>query len=808
MMRSERIFLKELQSEAVADLARGLGLSPVLAGLLWQRNIRTPEEVHEFFDPQIERLHDPLLLADMQAAVDIVLDAADKGLPIFIHGDYDVDGVCATTLLAEALPRVGAIVGHHVPCRFTEGYGVSVSSIEQAARDGYKVLLSCDCGSSSVLAVRTARELGMTVIVTDHHHLPSVLPEPHAFINPQREDCTYPFKEVCGTTVAFKLVCALFQSRNLPFPSEYLDLVGAATVADVVPLVGENRTLVHHGLEALSRLERPGFRALAEVSDLLSGPWGSFAVGFGLGPRINAAGRLEHAKMAVELLLEKDAARALERAKELDELNRHRREVEKNIRESVEERLESQPELLELGLIVEGGDDWHHGVVGITASRLVDKYSVPAFVMGRHGDTFKGSARSPENVDLHELMSLCPDVFVKFGGHARAAGFTIQADKLDEMRTRLAEVLPQVRRGEAPLHVDYALPLELATVEMARELTRLEPVGEGNRQPLFLAERVRLEQIKTMGKDMDHLRFMVLQGNNRRKAVAFRMGPEKVHLQPDRLYYDLVYRLEEESYQGDSYASLFIEALLEPAPALVSILSRRELPAMPISSEGGPAVIDGRNVLDRRAYLDGLWDLVGPAVLVVETQAQAEKVQQTLAHLNPTIELYRELTTSRSDVVLLYPPSHLDWLSHPVVTSALRLHCLFGDRELALEARRQSSSWLDRSRLEAIWRALQKHTRHGRLHQESLFVIEREVSLLPANRDSVKAALGVLEELGWVHWESEGEARFLRLKTQGGRRLEESRRFAELGRRRISFERVTTVFQGRKLSLLSTVKGG
>ena len=803
MMRSERIFLKPLQKEAAQHIARALGVSPVLAALLWQRDICTPEEVAEFFEPQLEGLHDPWLLRDMDLAVGHLLEAIEGGLPIFIHGDYDVDGACATTLLAEALPRLGAVVGHHVPDRFSEGYGVSVTAVEQAARDGYKLLLSADCGSSSLVAVRTARELGMTTIITDHHHLPAQLPEPDAFINPQRSDCAYPFKGLCGTAVAFKLICALFGRRGLDFPTEYLDLVAMATIADVVPLCGENRCLVHHGLQVLARLERPGLRALAEVSDLLEGPWGSFAVGFGLGPRLNAAGRLQHAKLAVALLMEQDLEKARTRAQELDALNRSRRNVEKCIRDAVESRFADNPERLKLGVIVEGGEDWHHGVVGITASRLVDKYAMPAFVMGRSGDIFKGSARSPENVDLFELMSLCSDVFLKFGGHERAAGFSIAVDRLDEMRERLAQALPSVRRGEAPLHVDYPLSLPQASLELARELTRLEPVGEGNRQPLFLAERVRLEQVKTMGKDHEHLRFLAVQNGIMRKAVAFRMGAEKELLQPSRLYYDIVYRLQEESYQGDTYVSLHIEALIEPPPALVSILSR-QLPLSArahLSAEGGPDLVDARNILDRRAYLEGLNELVGPPLLVVETPAQAEKVRASVAHLQPRIEYYHGLKTHGSDIVLLYPPSHLDWLSAPAVHSCERVHCLFGDRELAWEAQRQRLSWLDRSRLEAIWRVLVKHSRQGRLHQDSLLVVEREVSGLPANGESVRAAVGVLEELGWLHWESEGEARFLRFKTQGGRRLEESRRFAEQGRRRTTFERVHSVFLERKLRL-------
>lgn len=773
-------------------MAEALNIPQTIAQLLIQRQLLDVDAARSFLHDEATQVSsDPMLFRDMAKAVALLERAIAQQDLIFVHGDYDVDGICSTVVLVEGLRELGAQVEHHVPCRFSEGYGVSLKSVEAAAARGAKMLLTCDCGSSSHSAIETAQRLGMTVIVTDHHSLPAQLPTPEAFLNPQLRDCAYPFKPMCGTTIAYKLICALFQMRGRPWPENFLDLVAVATIADVMPLVGENRGLVRSGLRQLAKLERPGLRALAQISGLEEGPWGSFAVGFGLGPRLNAAGRLEHARLGVELLLTYEDEPARKLASYLDKLNQQRRDLEAGMRAQVEERLANSPELLDLGVVVEAGEEWHQGVVGITASRVVDRYGLPAFIMGRVGDVCKGSARAPENVNLHAAMSQCADVFVKFGGHARAAGFTVAWDRVDEMRRRLAEAVSQVRQGPAPVHVDLELDLRAANLELARAIKMLEPLGEGNRTPVFLARRVRLDNLKVMGKTGEHLRCRLVQGNLERKAVAFRMADDRPHILDKHLYYDVTFELEEESWEGNSYASLRVQAVLEPEPQVFALLNQRAQWNQP---NGAPNLVDGRNVVSRRAYLEALLCQGHTPLVVVHDQVQRQKVQAALAQNLLSIETYGSLKAGFEDVVLLYPPSTRQDLLQPALQQAERVHVLFGGRELRQEIQRQSALWLDRPALEGIWKSLKRHARQGRLEVQQFPSIEEDIRPLKASLDR---AVQVFEELQLVERKPDSWI----IRASGGRKLEESTRYQEMCQGREQFMQLVQRFDERHLRL-------
>ena len=794
MLCADRLRLRATDTEQAKILASALEVSPTLAQLLWQRGLDTPDRARAFLEEGAETALDPFLLKDMDRAVELLEEALANRDPILVHGDYDVDGVSATVLLVEALADLGGHVVWHVPDRFTEGYGVSLGAVEHAAADGVRLLLTADCGSSARLAVERAHELGMRVIVTDHHQLAPDPPQPDAFLNPQRADCEYPNKSLCGTGVAYKLACALYSRRNLPWPQQHLDLVALATIADVVTLRDENRAMVRTGLERLARTERPGLVALAQLAGLAEGPWGSFAVGFGLGPRINAAGRLDTARRAVELLLCQDPEECRRHAAGLETLNQQRRAIEKAMRTEVEARLEENPELLEAGLVLEAGEDWHQGVVGITASRIVDRYGVPAFIMSSDGQLARGSARSPENVDLHQAMGQCSDLFVKWGGHARAAGFTVEVEKLPELRERLSQAVAAVRQGPAPVRADLVLPLHQATLQLARELSRLEPLGEGNRKPLFLAERVRLEQVKAIGADGDHLRLFAVQGSSRRKAVAFRQASDLEALDPQRLYYDVLFQLDVETWEGTTGVSLVVEALLEPPPPLVAWL-RGSLPG----AGEGPQFLDLRPIIDRAGYLQRLLQLAPETVVVV---GHPRQIAPTLERLGGTARVcaFGSIPAGAADIVVLSPPRDLESLRQPELWGAERVHLLFGDRELEQEERRHRESQLDRPRLETIWRTLQRSARSGRIHP-------RELPRIEPNQGLLQAALGVLEELGLATWEESDAGRMLLLSRGAGRRLEESERFAELRRRGQQFATVRRMFRERELRLAERLRG-
>lgn len=799
MLHPRRLQIRPTDEGQARLLAQALDLPEVVAQLLIQRNLTSAEDARSFlYDDAAQMCFDPMLFRDMARAVALIERAIDAQEMIFIHGDYDVDGVCSTVLLVEGLTALGGRVEHHVPDRFSEGYGVSLKAVEAAAARGARMLLTCDCGSSSHTAIETAHRLGMTVVVTDHHSLPDPLPAPDAFINPHLKDCAYPFKPMCGTTIAYKLVCALHQQRGLAWPVHFLDLVAVATIADVMPLLGENRGLVRSGLRHLSQLERPGWRALAQVAGLEAGPWGGFAVGFGLGPRINAAGRLEHARLAVELLLTSDDREARRLASHLDKLNQQRRDLESSMRAQVEERLTADPAKIELGVVVEAGEDWHQGVVGITASRVVDRYGLPAFIMGRVGEVCKGSARSPENVNLYQAMQRCADVFVKFGGHARAAGFTVRWDRVDEMRQRLAEAVAEVRQGPAPVHVDLELNLKAANLDLARSLRLLEPLGEANRMPVFLARRVRLEQLKVIGKTEEHLRCRLVQGDLQRKAVAFRLAGERERILEKHLYYDVLFELEEESYEGVSYPSLRVQALLEPEPQVFALLRRQ-----PAWVEDGqpPRLIDGRNVVNRKAYLEALLDSGHSPLVVIHDEAQRSKVQNALAPRPLSLETYERITPGFDDVVLLYPPSRPEDLQ-PVHT-ATRVHVLFTNRELRQEMQRQSHRWLDRPRLEGIWKSLMRHARQGAIEPQQFSSIEEDIRPLKATALTLNQAVEVFEELQLVERKTNSWV----IRASSGRRLEESRRYQEMCRGREQFMQLVQRFDERHLRLEERLVG-
>lgn len=801
MLHPCRLQIRPTDEGQARALAQTLDLPEVVAQLLIQRNLTNPDDARSFlYDDAAQVCSDPMLFRDMAKAVGLIERAIEAGEVIFIHGDYDVDGVCSTVLLVEGLTALGARVEHHVPDRFTEGYGVSLKAVEAAAERGARMLLTCDCGSSSHAAIETAQRLGMVVVVTDHHSLPDPLPQPEAFINPHLPDCSYPFKPMCGTTIAYKLVCALHQQRGLAWPVHFLDLVAVATIADVMPLLGENRGLVRSGLRHLAQLERPGWRALAQVAGLEDGPWGSFAVGFGLGPRINAAGRLENARLAVELLLTSDDREARRLASYLDKLNQQRRDLEATMRAQVEERLLADPDKLNLGVVVEAGVDWHQGVVGITASRVVDRFGLPAFIMGRVGDLCKGSARAPENVNLHQAMQRCADVFVKFGGHARAAGFTVRWDRVDEMRRRLGQAVAEVRQGPAPVHVDLELNLRAANLDLARGLRLMEPLGEANRTPVFLARRVRLEHLKIIGKTEEHLRCRLVQGDLQRKAVAFRLAGERERILDKQLYYDVLFELEEESYEGMSYPSLRVQALLEPEPQVFSLLRRQ-----PQWCESGscPRLVDGRNVVHRKTYLEALLESGHSPLVVVHDETQRQKVQTALAVYPVTLVTYADLKTGHSDVVLLYPPSSPQDLQHAALLEATRVHILFTNRELRQELQRQSQHFLDRPRLEGIWKSLMRHARQGSIETRQFSSIEEDIRPLKASAVTLNHAVEVFEELQLVERKKDSWV----IRASSGRRLEESRRYQEMCRGQEQFMQLVQRFDERHLRLEERLVG-
>jgi single-stranded-DNA-specific exonuclease len=504
---------------AAAALARALGVPALVASLLLRRGCDTPDAARTFLDAPLNALHDPRQMADMDVAVDRLRAAVARREPILVCGDYDVDGVTGTALLVDGLRRAGGTVDYRVPRRLEHGYGLHPSIVEAAAAQGVRVLVSVDHGISAHEAVALARTRGMDVIVCDHHLPPPVLPPATAILNPRRVGCPYPFKELCGVGIGFKLLHALFGPGAEEDVWPYLDLVALGTIADLVPLLGENRILVKHGLAELARSAgggRPGIRALAEVAGISlvdSGRVGVGRVAFGLAPRINAAGRLDDASCAVRLMLTRDPIEARELATSLDRQNRERQDLEECILEEALARVESEHDLRRDRAIVLSSPAWHPGVIGIVAARLVERFGRPTALIGIQDREARGSARTAAGWHIADALGRCADLLLNYGGHRAAAGFSLRPDRIEMFRTRfLALAAEELTEDDlAPtLAVDAEVSLDGMDLAVADALVRLGPHGVGNPEPVLVAREVQVMQTaRRVGRN--HLKMRVRQ---------------------------------------------------------------------------------------------------------------------------------------------------------------------------------------------------------------------------------------------------------------------------------------------------------
>jgi single-stranded-DNA-specific exonuclease len=523
---------------AAAALAAAAHLPQVVAELLLARGIATPEAAYSFLNPDIVQLHDPFQMLGMAAAVDRVELAIARNETILLYGDYDVDGTTAVVLLKTAIEMLatpaangesrGATVRFHVPHRLREGYGIQSSVLETAANDGVNLVISVDTGMRAFAEARRARELGLDLIITDHH-LPDAedeIPIALAVLNPNQPGCAYPEKFLCGAAISFKLAQAILQrhderhrltrTRDKVVPS-FLKMVAIATVADAVPLRGENRVLAALGIRELHRPAGLGLRALFQAAgiDPATKQLTSFDLGFRLGPRINAAGRMDIATEVVELFTTRDAARAHELAGKLERLNTERRETETEVLRKVEARLASDEQLSANRMMVMSGEGWHRGIIGILASRIVDRTAKPAIVVSVEEGVAYGSGRSIDGFPLLEAIETCADLYTRFGGHAFALGFAVPAENLPEMERRLYAFAAQKLAGkpaEQILRIHAELPLDRVTPVLAGWLRKLDPLGHGNPEPVFVARNLTLAAPVRLMKEK-HIRLELVSAS-------------------------------------------------------------------------------------------------------------------------------------------------------------------------------------------------------------------------------------------------------------------------------------------------------
>jgi len=571
-MKADRIWETVACDESpVEALSRALGVSAVTARLLCIRGLGSLDEARRFLSPRLEDLHDPFRLADMPAAVDRILAAIAAKDRIAIHGDYDVDGVTSTVILRRALELLGADVVHFIPERFRDGYGLQPATIDRLHHDGARLVISVDCGIRAADAAARARELGMDLIITDHHEPDTELPHALAVINPKRHDCSYPDKNLAGVGVALKLVQALCgRSGHSKWMPAFVKVAAIGTLADVVPLTGENRVIAKLGLGMLSKgPHKVGLRALLDACGLSGREIDSYHIGFVVAPRVNAAGRMSTPDIAARLLLASDEtmgeeARAL--AEQLNAENLRRQQEEADIVAQARKVVETDLDVGSRTVLVVAGDGWHRGVIGIVASKLVDTFHRPAIVISIDGDMAHGSCRSIPSFNMLAALESCGEVMSKFGGHKQAAGLTIETARIRELRARVNDFAdgclgPDDLRPR--LWIDGALTFRSIDEQVVSELAALAPFGAGNPCPIFRTSRVEIVDGPRRLKER-HLKMAFRQEGRVFRGIAWRASERESFVAEHRAAIDLAFSLENDTYNGERYLQLSIADFRAP----------------------------------------------------------------------------------------------------------------------------------------------------------------------------------------------------------------------------------------------------
>ena len=549
----------------VQSLQASLKIHPILCELLAQRGIDSFEAAKKFFRPSLEHLHDPWLMKDMDKAVKRIEDAVMNKDSILVFGDYDVDGTTSVATLYQFLKKLTPQVDYYIPHRYKEGYGVSKIGIDYAKQTGIQLIISVDCGIKSIELVEYAQQLGIDFIICDHHLPDATLPPAVAILNPKQQDCQYPCKDLCGCGVVFKFITALAKKYNLPDESyfEYLDLVATAIAADIVPIVDENRTLAYYGLQQVNESPCPGILALMELAKQTT-PMRITNLVFAVAPRINAAGRMDDAKKAVQLFVEKDYSKALSLASLLQQDNLDRREADTTITEEALAQIELDPNHTQKKSSVIFQPHWHKGVVGIVASRLIEKHYKPTIVLTQSGDIITGSARSVNGFNLYEALHACRSHLIGYGGHFAAAGMTLALENLEAFKNAFeqavaeritpAQLIPEIL-------INAVISIDSINMNFYQIITQMEPFGPDNMRPLFVAKNVYDTGYSKLAKEA-HISFNITQGSQYIKGIGYNMA-EHIALVKSGKPFDIVFQLQLNEWQGTKAVQLQVLDLKE-----------------------------------------------------------------------------------------------------------------------------------------------------------------------------------------------------------------------------------------------------
>ncbi|WP_339874877.1 single-stranded-DNA-specific exonuclease RecJ [uncultured Algoriphagus sp.] len=555
---------------AIDQLSKEINVNPTLANMLINRGVESFEQAKSYFRPSLVMLHDPFLMKDMTEAVDRIQEAIAKEQKIMVYGDYDVDGTTAVALMYGFLKTFYPDVVFYIPDRYKEGYGISEKGVRFAADNDIKLIIALDCGIKAIEKVALATKLGVDFIICDHHTPGEELPAAIAVLDAKRKDCDYPYKELSGAGVGFKLIQAIAMKRGMDSSQldAYLDLVAVSIAADIVPITGENRILAYYGLDRLNNTPRPGLKALM-LSSNLEKDIGISDVVFKIGPRINASGRLEHAKASVELLISSDLEGAMERAKVVDEVNATRRNFDENITKEAFEMIASREELVEWNSTVLFKEDWHKGVIGIVASRCIEKYYRPTIILTESNGKATGSARSVVDFNIYEAIEECSDLLDQFGGHMYAAGLTLPVENVVAFQEKFEAVvksrIEEVHRKPV-IEVDDELLLDQINYKFYNILKQMAPFGPGNTEPIFRIANVYAEDV-TVLKDK-HLRFKIVQDGQVTTPVCLGFGMADRTKDPDlttvnmlrgKMRFDIVAEMRENVFRDKSSLQLYVK---------------------------------------------------------------------------------------------------------------------------------------------------------------------------------------------------------------------------------------------------------
>lgn len=553
-------------------------IHPIVEQILINRGYDDKEALDKFLNPSLEGLYDPFLMKDMKKAIDRIRDAMEKGESIWIYGDYDVDGITSISVLVTCFEFLGIPINYYIPNRLEEGYGLSVAGMETIINKGADLIISVDCGITSVEEVAYVNKMKKDIIITDHHNCQDQVPDAYAVLNPKQIDCDYPFDMLAGVGIALKIVQGLLRERFFKHYDLFIDIAMLGTVADIAPIVDENRIITKVGLESIKTSKNLGLQALIDISNLKDADINTGHIGFNLGPKINAAGRIGKPELGVQLLTAKDITEADHIAKALDALNTERQDIEKDIVESIDTLIEEQVDLENEKIIVVKGDNWHTGVIGIVASRVSEKYHRPSVILSVEDGIAKGSARSVGDISIFDALNACKYLFIGFGGHKQAAGLSLNEADVDQLRKEINDYARKEITSEdlvPKVKIDGILHSHEITHETLDDLEKLEPHGMGNPKPSFVYNGLTIDNVRPIGKDKNHLKIVLHDNKRTFDAIGFNIAEQYADLRSqDQL--DMVMTLNKNSFRGIETIQFMIKDIrrLEPAFYKVSEIGK------------------------------------------------------------------------------------------------------------------------------------------------------------------------------------------------------------------------------------------